>query len=90
MECQMIDINFMTRGKALAPKQTQLITIYCTVRSSRQRPCNQSVGCLLCSVLRIYEGMGLRTCVRFLGMVPCCGHDGVGYQAQVPQKPKET
>ena len=58
-------------------------------RTSRQSPCNQWVGCPLCSVLRIYEGMGLRTCARFVGLVPCCDHVGVGYRAQVPEKPKK-
>ena len=37
----------------------------CTVRSSRQRSCNQRVGCLLCSILRsMIYGMGLWTSAR--------------------------
>ncbi len=54
----------------------------CTVRTSLQRTCNQRVGCLLCSVIMIYE-MGLWTSARCLCLVPYCGQ--YGYQAQVTQ-----
>ena len=43
---------------------------------------NQRVGCLLCSVIRVYEGD------RCVGLVPFCGQDG--YRAQVLQNPRET
>ena len=42
--CQMRDINSMSRGNALAPNRHN--SVPCTVRTSRQRSCNQRVGCL--------------------------------------------
>ncbi len=54
--CQMRDINSMSRGNALAPNRRN--SAPCTVRTSRQRSFNQRVNCLLCSIVRIYEGDG--------------------------------
>ncbi len=48
---------------------------------SGQRSCNQRVRFLLCSLIRIKKGMGLRSA----GLVPCCGQGG--YRAQVPKHP---
>ena len=47
----MLDINSKSKGNALALNRRNLIP--CTVRISRS--CNPMVGCLLCSVVMIYE-----------------------------------
>ena len=52
--CWMHDINDMSMGSALALNRHNSLTI----RSTRQRSCNQWVGCLLCSLVRIQEGDG--------------------------------
>ena len=76
----MRDIN--SRGECLGPRQVQLITY--TVRTFRQRSCNQNVGCLLCSMAGIYDLLdGSLDKRKVRGLVPCCGEDG--YRAQVPQ-----
>ncbi len=80
----MCNINSMSMGECLGPKQAQL----CTCRTFRQVSYNQKVGCLLCSVVRIYVGEGVRTYARFASHIPCCGQDG--YHTQVPQHHKET
>ncbi len=46
----------MIRGNALAPNMCN--SIPCTVRTFRQRSCNQTVGSLLCSMVRIFDGDG--------------------------------
>ncbi len=43
-------------GNALAPNRCNSLS--CKVRTSRQKLCNQRVGCLLCSVVSIYEWDG--------------------------------
>ena len=43
----------VSRGKALAPNRRNVLP--CTAKTSRQRSCNQRVGCLLFSLVRIYE-----------------------------------
>ncbi len=45
--CQMRDINRTSRENALSPTYT--------VRTSRQRSCNQRVKCVLCSMAMIYD-----------------------------------
>ncbi len=42
--CQMRNIDSMKRGNALASNRRN--SVPCTVRTSRQRSCNQRVGCL--------------------------------------------
>ena len=51
--CQMRDINSGVGGKALA--QNKRNSLPCTVRTSRQRSCNQRVSCLLYSMARIND-----------------------------------
>ena len=51
--CQIRDSISMSRGNALA--QNRRNSIPCTVRTSRQRACNQRVGCLLCNMARIND-----------------------------------
>ena len=45
---------------------------------------NQRVGCLLCSMARIYD-LWDGTLDKRISLFPCCDHDA--YQAQVPQQP---
>ena len=42
----------LSRGNALAPNRRN--SLPCTVRISRQRSCNQRVGCLQCTVPRVW------------------------------------
>ncbi len=53
-----------------------------TVRTSRQRSCNQRVGYLLCCVVRISEGI-VHAQVLWAWVI-CCGQDGS--RAQVPHR----
>ncbi len=60
-----------------------------TVRTSRQRLCNQRICYLLCSMAMIYnlwDGSLDKRKVRSL--VSLCGQDG--YSAQVPQHPIDS
>ena len=50
------NINIMSKVNALAPNRCKPLPF--TVMTSRQRSCNQRVGCLICSVVRIYEKDG--------------------------------
>ncbi len=77
----MCEINNMNRENALA--LNRCIPLRYTFRSSRRRSCYQRISCLLFGVVRIFEGMVLRTYARCANLVPCCDQDG--YWAQVPQ-----
>ena len=82
----MHDISNASRRNALPPNRRN--SLPGTVRTSRQRLCNQRVGCLPCSMAMIY-GMSVWTSApRCVGQVPCCGQDG--YRAQVLQHPIYT
>ncbi len=55
---------------------TSLLAYRSTVRTQRQRSCNQRVGCLLFSMTLIYDLWdGSETSARFLGLVPCYGQE---------------
>ncbi len=59
-------------GECFSPKQSQLITMYSW--TSRKRPCNQRVGCLLCSMAKIYDLWDGSVYKRKVpGLVPWCG-----------------
>ncbi len=64
--------------------KSQIRALTCKGRTSRQRSCNQTVSCLLCSMARIniiWDGPLHKRKVR--GLVPCCGQDA--YRAQEPK-----
>ncbi len=72
-------------ASALYPNSCNLLA--CTVRTSRQRSCNQRVCCPLCSMVWIYDLQnGFFNKGKVRGLVPCCGQDG--YRPQVPQHPQ--
>ena len=75
----MRDINSMSRGNALAPNRRN--SLPCRVRTSRQRSCHESVGCLLYSVVRFYEVGRGGFCAS---LVPCFGQDD--YRAATPHR----
>ncbi len=65
-------INSTSRVNALAPNRYN--SLPCKVRTSKLSSSNKRVGCLLCSMARIYnlwEGTLDQRKVR--GLVPCCG-----------------
>ncbi len=87
--CEMHAINSTSSGNAYAPNRRNSLTY--TVRTSRQRSCNQGVGCLLCSIARIYDlwdGSLNKRNLRTRSLVACCGQDG--YRDQVLQHPINT
>ncbi len=52
----------------------------CTVRTYRQRSCNQRVDCLLCSVVKIYERYALQ--LKTLKVLPLLLLDGSNTNSQ--------
>ena len=75
----MRDTNSTRWENALTPNRRNSLPY--TVKTSRKGPCNQRVGCLLCSMARIddiLDGSSDKRKVRDL--VSCCGQDG--YRAQ--------
>ena len=52
----------VSRGKALAPNRRNVLP--CTAKTSRQRSCNQRVGCLLFSLVRIYSLVVVRIAIE--------------------------
>ena len=53
LQFQIRNIIDMSMGNALAPNRSN--SLPCPVWTSRQRSCNQTVGCLLCSMAKIYD-----------------------------------
>ncbi len=79
----MSDVTLIERVREIALTINRRNSLPCTVRTSRRRSSNQMVGCLLCSMARIYD---FWTSVRCLvWSLVKCSQDG--YQAQVPQYP---
>ncbi len=85
--CQIRNINTTSRGKALTPNMCN--SLPCIVRTTGQWPCNERVGCLLCSMARFNDllDVSLDKC-KVRGLVPCCCQEG--YWAQVPRHPLDS
>ncbi len=80
-------INSMSRGNILAQNIHNPLPY--TVKTFRQRSCNPRVGCLPCSMARIYDIRdGYLDKRKVRSMVLCCGEDV--YRAQVPQHPIDS
>ncbi len=85
--CYVKSATVQIGGNALVQNSRKLWQ--CTVRTSRERSCNQRTGCLLWSKARIYDLWdGCLDKRKVRGQVPCCGQDG--YRAQVPQHPLDS